>query len=147
MWIGIYETETRGEFKNQGFYVQHYDWCYPEHDGPVIATSAKKEEVVAKCREYMKTHRIKAPDYNWGLSFCKGYDEWYRNWWPGCPDYSQTDTFTCPFCGKEFHTWDAGGMEGLDGWCCNECSHDYELRDKLQKKKERMDCMERDFCK
>lgn len=145
MWIGIYETTTMGEFKNQGFYVQHYDWCYPEHDGPVIATSASKKEVVAKCREYMKTHRIKAPDYNWGLAFCEGYSEWYKNWWPGCPDYDRTKTYICPFCGTEFHTWDAGGMEGLDGWCCKECERNWELKDKIVIKINKIEEINKDF--
>lgn len=146
MWIGIYETTTMGEFKNQGFYVQHYDWCYPEHDGPVIATSDSKKIVVAKCREYMKTHRIKAPDYNWGLAFCEGYSEWYKNWWPGCPDYDRTKTYICPFCGTEFHTWEAAGsMKCLDGWCCKKCESNRELKDKIVIKINKIEEINKDF--
>jgi hypothetical protein len=147
MWIGIYETVTFGEFKNQGFYIQHYDWCYPEHDGPVIATSANKKEVVAKCHEYMKTHMIKAPDYNWGLSFCKGYDKWYKNWWPDCPDYSQINKVCCSHCKKECYTWEVYPLHGIRGWFCHDCSTQPQLRLKLLGIQDKLDALDNDFCK
>lgn len=50
MFLCVYETLTNGEYKNKGYYIQEYQFVYPEHDGYVIYSAKTKKEAIEKMR-------------------------------------------------------------------------------------------------